>query len=75
MTAVQGQCPDCKGYYRLEQGRVPVHHPRDPDPLDPDAHCTGSGALPKTDDDYPVGRDTDPWVYPGGAWEQNRRQH
>jgi hypothetical protein len=76
MATESGQCYECGSFYRLEGGRIPDHNPnrRIADDNDPDLVCPGSGQapLPAAAADYPVGRDSDPWVYQGGAWEQGK---
>jgi hypothetical protein len=63
-------------FYRLEDGRIPSHNPerRIADDNDPNNICPGAGQSPLAPaiDEYTVGRDSDPWVYQGGAWEQGK---
>lgn len=61
MTAIQGQCAACGGYYRrTSDGLVPDH-------LHRETGETCPGGRPLVDSSsYTVGYDSDPWVMSGG---------
>jgi hypothetical protein len=68
MTGAVGRCKICRGYYRLDRGRIPPHpHLGTGNP------CRGRWPDPEPDE-YTVGFDHHPADVSGGLPERDRRR-